>query len=894
MVPDKYSVWFGKYYFYDWSMRRRQIIDIRVLNIYIWGGRMYSRRISILIFVTFLFSSFVATSYASKVIEVIQVDIQPQPLSKAIQTVAKQYDFQIAFFPEVMEGIKSPAISGSYTMSQILDLLLAKTSLDHKFVGDKSVVIVPRGKTTLDDKYVGTKSEVTSLDQREKLDNNKQRVPSATKNVRSKLEEITVTARKRNESIQDVPISIVALSAAEIESRSLSSLRDLGQFVTNVSYFQNGQVGNGSAAVFIRGVGQFNVFPTRDPGVGIYLDGVFLGRMQGVDLDLTDVERVEVLRGPQGTLFGKNTTGGAINIVTAKPDLDGFSGSAEVIFGRYDRIDGRLGVNVPLVPGKLGAKLAVSSRNQDGYGRRLDFTTGDTLVDAGDVDRVSTRGSLYWTPTEDFNALLSFNYARHRETGAPRKIAEFITVPTTFVAQVYNNFLNPDYGPAFTTSNNFDNFATGTDANDVDAWGTSLTLSWDIGSLNLKSISAYRDNDSFVGVDPDGTPHRFIDSANTFDFDQISQEIQLGGLAFNDRLNWVTGLFYFEEDNTENSTTEFAVEVFQAIGLEVPANDIEQTDTTSESIAVFGQGTFSLTKQLSLTAGVRYTDEEKSFERSSIASLSGVPLPGIAKKKASFDAVTGRVGAVYRFNEDVMVYASLSEGFLSGGINVSAQAAPPFKPEKLTSYEVGLKSEYFDKRLRFNSAFFYSDYKDIQFSIISVLPGTLIPIRTIGNAAKAEVWGFEMDASAVPLESIILSAGIGHIDAKYEEVDSSSGITTDTDFALTPKWSATLSGTYEMPLGSGGDIKANVSYSYKSQIEHNIPNNPFIRQDGYGLVNVRLIWISPGSDWEVAVFGTNLTDEEYLQATTNFAGLGFIDAQFATPREWGVSAKWLF
>lgn len=846
---------------------------------------MYSKRILSILTILFALSSFIATGYADEDAAVIHLDIRRQPLSDAIKIVAKRYDLQIAFFPEVLKGIESPAISGPYTMDQILPLLLDKTSLEYRFVGAKSVVITPKQVGIADREG---KSQLVSQENPDIGDG------ASSKNERGRIDEIIVTARKRDENIQDVPISISAFSAADMESRSLNTLSDLGQFITNVSYFQNSQVGSGSASVFIRGVGQLNVHPTRDPGVGIYLDGVFLGRMQGVDLDLTDVARVEVLRGPQGTLFGKNTTGGAINTVTVKPDLEEFSGSAEATVGRFDRIDGALSLNVPLIPGKLAAKLAASSRNRDGYGRQLDFSSGETLVETGSIDRLSSRGSLYWAATEEVHVVLSFDYARHRETGTPRKIVEFIDQPTTFVAQTYNNFVDPDYGPVFKTTNSFDNFGNGVDGNDLDAKGGSLVLSWNIGELNLKSISAYRDNDSFVALDPDGSPHRFVHSAINFDFAQFSQELQLSGLAFNDRLNWLTGLFYFEEDNNQDSISEFAVEVFQATGREVAGNDRELTDTSSESIAVFGQGTFSINDKLSLTAGARYTDEKKTYEQSSVASLSGAPLPGIAKKRASFDAVTGRVGIEYRLNDDAMVYASLSEGFLSGGINIDTQSAPPFKPEKLTSYELGLKSDYFDKRLRLNMALFYSDYEDIQFSILRVVPGTVQPIRLIGNAAEARIWGVEIDATVVPVEHMTLSLGIGHINAKYKESDPTSGITTDTDFARSPKWSATLSGSYQIPLGSFGDFRTYINYSYKSRVEHNIPNNPFFRQSGYGLVNARLTWMAPGEDWEVSVFATNLTDEEYVLATTDFAGLGFIDAQYAVPREWGISAKWRF
>ena len=272
------------------------------------------------------------------------------------------------------------------------------------------------------------------------------------------IEEITVTARKREERLQEVPLSISAYSAADIESKSLASLKDIGQFTPNFSFSNQGQAGSSGSVVFMRGIGQADPNISWDPGVGIYVDGVYLGRMQGIDLGLMDLERVEVLRGPQGTLFGKNTIGGAVNVVTTKPG-DEFSASAEITTGRYDRLDGKVNVNVPLIPDVLAMKVAVSSQNRDGFGKRIDFNSGEKIDEMGDRERMNGRVSINWTPSEDVGILFSLDGAKIKEYGAVREVQLFTSPP---LAGLMNMFVPIAYNAAnFATDSHFTSFANG-------------------------------------------------------------------------------------------------------------------------------------------------------------------------------------------------------------------------------------------------------------------------------------------------------------------------------------------------------------------------------------------------------------------------------------------------
>ncbi len=707
------------------------------------------------------------------------------------------------------------------------------------------------------------------------------------------IEEVVVTARKREERLQEVPLSVTTFSAADIEAKSLVSLKDLGQFTPNLNFFNMGQGGNSGAVVFMRGVGQTDTGTFWDPGVGIYVDGVYMGRMQGVDLALLELQRVEVLRGPQGTLFGKNTIGGAINIVTVKPG-DEFSAYADVTTGSFDRLDGRANLNVPLVPGIFSMKITGSSQNRDGFGTRIDWHTGKKIDEMGNRDRLNGRAAFNWTPNENVGVLLSLDAAKIREYGAVREVVKFTEPP---LARLFNMFVNPPYSAAtFATENHFVSFANGENANELDAWGAALTVDWDLGTVALKSITSYRDTDAVNGTDPDGSFYNIIDLRGDVKQDQFSQELQLSGLSFGGRLNWVAGLYYFAEDAFMSQALLVYRELADIIGLDI--SFVRRYWTDNKSYAAYTQGTYDVNEKLALTVGLRYTTEKKDLARDRFRQLSGIVFVPLDSRDATWSAFSPRISLDYKWSDDLMTYVSAARGFKSGGFNaISLNSAEftRFDPEYIWTYEAGLRSEWYDQRLRFNASVFYSDYTDIQFTVIRGDPNTGEPITVIDNAAKARIKGFELEVVAMPVSQLLLTAGVGYTDAAYTRLDAGLPITLDTRFVKTPKWSTTLSAQYTIPLKGGADIVGQLDWAYKSKIEHDQLNSLVGRQNPYSLVNARLTYVNTDNKWSVSLFGTNLTDERYIMAATDLSNaLAFAEVQWARPREWGLNFRYNF
>ncbi len=708
------------------------------------------------------------------------------------------------------------------------------------------------------------------------------------------LEEIIVTARKRTESLQDTPVSVTAFSANTIESMSLSSLKELGQFTPNMTFSVSGNSGNNSSLVFIRGIGQPGTTVFWDTGVGIYVDGVFMARMQGIDLDLMDLERVEVLRGPQGTLFGKNTIGGAINIVSSRPDSSEFSGKAEVTYGQYDRMDGKIALNIPVIEDKLAISLAGATRNRDGFGIRINKDTGEKLDETGDRNRLSGRAKIALKASENLDVLFSFDVSRVREKNAVRDLK---IVGTPVLVGLLNMFVDPDYNSAnFVTASRYENYADGPNINNLDTWGVSLTLDWNLGGATFKSISAYRDMESLNGTDPDGSPYTIISLMQDMEQTQFSQEFQLSGLSFDDRFNWVAGLYYFEESGFNSDLLGVYSELYSAIGLDISFTRDIWAD--SKSYAVYGQGTFAVTENFDITAGLRYSYEEKKVARVRVAHVTGnisVPKDG---REDDFQALSPKISLDYNWTDDVMTYVSVARGFKSGGLNGDSFddfTFTTFDPEYVWTYEAGLRSEFLDHRLRINASAFYSDYTNIQFSVNRGDPDTGRSVAVVDNAGKAEMKGFEIEIVAMPVERLMLSASLGHIDAKYTELDSGLPITLDTDFIKTPGWSLALSGKYSIPLGDAGEMVWHVDWATKSDIQHDILSSPLLLQEAYSIMNARLTFQSADEKWAVSVFGTNITDTKYIVAGSVFTtSLGFAEVIWARPREWGISFKYNF
>ncbi|MFV1998479.1 MAG: TonB-dependent receptor, partial [Acidiferrobacterales bacterium] len=703
---------------------------------------------------------------------------------------------------------------------------------------------------------------------------------------------------------------------------------EIGRYTPNFQFTTNASGGATAGQAFIRGVGQTDFLITTDPGVGIYLDGVYLARTSGAILDLMDVERIEILRGPQGTLYGKNTIGGAINVVSAMPTGES-GGRIDLITGRYGRIDARATVEIPIVADTLAAKVAVSSKNRDGYGRRLDFTTGGKVDEQGDEDNLSARGLLRWTPTDNLDILFALDSTRERNKMSTRTP---VAIDGGGLAGLIS-VLDEPYDDRYLSDDPFSSFATGSNVIELDVWGTSMTVDWGSGGLNLKSITAYRNLESVFGSDPDGSPVVVIDEFGTTNQDQFSQELQFSATSFDGRLDWVAGAYYFQENATAVLDLLIAPGIYNALenmpgaffplvpgitcppppaapcagGAGNPLNAFldfgiyDSNDIKTRSYAVFGQGTYSMTDKLSITAGLRYTYEKKDNTILLFHPLSGAVIVPVTEIGDSWDSLSPKLGIEYQWTPDFMAYASAARGFKSGGFNgrpTLTLGVQPFNPEYVWTYEMGFKSQWADNRLRLNAGFFYNDYQDMQLTVVG-FTGRGPDVR-VENAGNAETKGLEIEIAALPLPNLQLNAGIGYTDAKYTKIAPSlpgQSVTLDDKLPETPKWSLNVGAQYLVSLENLGNLTLRADYVYKSKIYHDATNSEVIAQDGFGLVNARLSFVTLDSRWEFAVFGTNLTDERYTLSGVDAlgpTGLGFAEAQFGRPREWGASASFRF
>jgi iron complex outermembrane receptor protein len=702
------------------------------------------------------------------------------------------------------------------------------------------------------------------------------------------LEEVVVTARKREENLQTTPISVTAFTAATLAQQGIETLVDLGQHVANLSMISGQGGGSTQTQISIRGVGQSDFILTSDQSVGVYLDGVYYPRSIGAALDLIDIERIEVLRGPQGTLFGRNTTAGAVQIISEGP-RDDFSGKAEITTGSFDRIDFKGSLNVPLGE-KVATRISVASLNQDGYGQRFhDGTDGaDTDVLAG---RVSLRASF----TDAIQGDLIVDYSRKRGNGGLETLVNID--PTSPNLAFYNSFLVsqglPPADERYITDDPNDTWAGSRNRDYNEIFGAAATLEWRGAAATLKSITAYREMEVESGYDFDGTPYPLAEQNLNLDQNQFSQEFQLAGDAFGDRLDWIVGAFYFHEQAEDLQDVPFYQPVIaQPDGsfVRIPGgfSFTSFIDQKTESYAAYGQGTWRFTDAWSATAGLRYTDEEKTLD----SWLDGAFTRPPGQVSDSWDDLSPRLGLEYEFSERSMAYVSASRGFRSGGFNGrNTSPSPPqaYDPETIWAYELGYKTETDDRRLRFNSAVFYYDYEDFQGLTLDSFTGITI---TVGNIAKVELYGAEFDLTAKPTDALQLSLAAGYTHQEIKEVAAGGQITIrpDTRLINAPEWTAAAAVDYDLSLGTAGVIELHGDYGWKSDIEFFLPNYPDEGQDGYGIVNARIGYVPNDSHWSVELFGTNLADEEYRVFAENGTALGLpaTTAAFGRPREWGA------
>ena len=732
----------------------------------------------------------------------------------------------------------------------------------------------------------------------------------------SALEEIIVTAERRDANLQEVPVSMTAYGADDLEALQASDIGDLQSLVPNLSV----HVGDANnAVVYIRGVGQVDSIAFFEPGVGIYLDDVYLGRAQGGFLDVIDVERIEVLRGPQGSLYGRNTVGGAIKYVSARP-TDEFSAKVSATVGNYARKDVKLSLSGPIAGDRLSGRLTAAKLSRDGYSENA-FDGSDD----GDQDTTFVRGVLELQAAENFSIQLSTDFTdsdpdRSRTPAKTTPISVLTVDPFTFGIStiVY---------PADT-----DPFAVNADFNRIERTetkGFSLNATWDINDeLTAKSISSYRELEYGTEIDLDGTPVNAFGIFYFNDQEQVSQEFQLTYTG--ERVSAVGGIYYFNE---EGDTFDGGVFNNFLIGLSGVA------DFSTDSTAVFGQLDYDFTDRLTGIIGLRYTDEEKDYSRTvedvDLTALAGImpdpvsgavsyanpallnpsssdlpvgvgvgtPRPFVNPDTATFDNLSFKVGLKYRVNDDFQIFGTVSEGFKSGGFNGRAAdgQAQPYDEESLVSYEFGMKSEWMQNRLRFNGSVFYTQYDDLQVSSFEAAPdgGGILPIFT--NAGEADIAGLELEITAVLSDRTELSANLGYLDAEYGKFLTGDPVTNQVidvsdqrELVNAPKWDAFVGLSHDIPLSWGSLIFAgNVGYRSKTYLEVNSSEN--LAQGSYAVYNASISFESVDDRWRLMLGGKNLGDEEYRTHAFDLSAFPGVElGYYNAPRTYSLSGTYRF
>lgn len=707
------------------------------------------------------------------------------------------------------------------------------------------------------------------------------------------LEAVTVTSRKREESLKDVPVAITAVSGRKLEALQANDISSVASIAPNVNFSFAGTTSGSPAAavIYIRGVGQNDFLQTLDPGVGVYVDGVYMGRTIGSVLDLVDPERVEVLRGPQGSLFGRNTIGGAISLSSKDPG-DETKGYLKATTGRYNRIGLQGSVNLPFSE-TVKARVSAKYHKRDGYVQRL--IAGDEL---GNDNSFGARANFLFEPSEQFKIKVNVDYTREDEFGA----AEEQLDPNGVFATLFNNniigdtlcpqnenlecFQNTVSTEEFTTNETAPNFSR------VNAFGAAVIAEYDLSDLlSLKSITSYRDLDSEFTRGSDGSPVVLFQTQNDYEQSQFTQEVQLTGSS--DQVDFVSGLYYFNETGSDLANVEAAALPFIPTFPLLSGGEIDNS-----SFAIFGEATFHVTDRLHLTGGLRYTTETKRFDPNSFAVNSPTPrfiTQGF--RELDFSRVTWRGILAYDVSDNSNVYGSISTGFKSGGFD-SRYTSPTvdneptsFDPENVTNFEIGFKTFIPTADLRLNIAAFSADYDNIQ--VQGNPPGQIATVTF--NGAEASIRGIELELDWSPVRNLIVSGALGLLDAEYESLDENTNeFTLDDNLVRTPTSSYNIGLSYLIDLDKSGSLLPRVDISSQNNIHFEAANNDFVFEDGYNNINATLTYTTRSRQVDITAGIINLTDSRYLIAGDSNGTLSYANGVFARPRNWFASIKYSF
>jgi iron complex outermembrane receptor protein len=663
-----------------------------------------------------------------------------------------------------------------------------------------------------------------------------------------KLQDVTVTGTKEGEvNLQDVPSAISAYTEDDINDAGIKSIKDLRSQTPSLNLTHNGQ----SARLYMRGIGSNLDFVGTDPSVTVHVDGVYQSRTTGVLEDFLDLERIEVLRGPQGTLYGRNSTGGTINLISNKPEAE-TKGKLFAEAGSYKLQTAGGMINGTILEDKVLGRLAIAKTKHDPYVKNEAATGVDGLMDD---DSVTTRGSLRFLMDEKSELLLRADYTDiDRNPGAYKTTLTAVDGSPSAMAGLVSR---PDDPWAMNVSD-IDPYTS------LDAVGASAEYTRELSSnLTLVSLTGYKDTELGLREDTDGSNVDYLYTEHNELQTQISEELRLQ--YKDEKLSWVAGLFYLQEEQESDTAINVTL-----------ANIRSTFDAENEltAYAAFGQGTYAVSDELNATIGLRYSKEEKEFKN--------VALAYSVDEKQDWDSWSPKIGFDYSPDDDSMLYGSISKGFKSGGYNLTAADAE-FEPEEVVSYELGAKSQSADKQFSYNTAIFYSDYQDLQVQNF-IVPGQI----TITNAADASIQGFELETQWLPTYDWMFSFNYTYLDADYKSYVLTTGDASGHDMVASPEQKINLATQYYYDIPSG-TFSYRLEYSWTDMQYFTAPNQEVSMQDSYALVNARIAFESADEVWEAQVYGENLTNEAYSTSSREFpAAVTGITKDINPPRTFGV------
>lgn len=747
------------------------------------------------------------------------------------------------------------------------------------------------------------------------------------------VEELTVTAEKRAENIQDTPISITAFDTQMLTDRDITNVGQLSEFVPNLNIHTNAG-GNTGLTIGIRGAITTDPIVTLEPAVGVYLNGVYIAKSAGALFDIIDLERVEVLRGPQGTLYGRNTMGGAVNLIVKKPSGE-WGARTRLRIGNRGYVKIAQTFEAPVLGdgalwdedrfGTLSAKLDIGYARQDTWYTNLNPDPATRGSDGySDMNRLVIMPRILW----ELPWGITFDYVldKHRVRELPSQFQLTYVQPGGLVDSLFGPQGLDDYIRTKRASGIGNNLFTDLQAgdefkSDLDILGQAFTLSKDfsavpgLGDVTLSSITGYRVVKNNDQTDLDGSPLSLNQFALSLRQSQISEELQLVGTTLDDQLDYVLGFYFFQQRGHAENVQAFLEPV---PGTGPLSKNQQRADFDDYSFAPFGQATYTppvLEDRLSVTAGLRWTWEKRNMTRmfQCLTADCGGTENFTAENSKSFDAFSPMGRVAYQFMDELMGYGSISRGFKAGGFNGRAVTREtfdaPFEPETATSYEMGFKSQWWDNRVQVNASGFFADYDDLQVTIFQATQGAAV--TTVENAASAEVWGSELEAVFVPVDGLDVRLTYAYLDPKYQKFcrpgppeansDCGSGqinLADSAKFVIAPPNTVSLGVAYTFPETPLGVPYARVDWYWQDHVWFATIDNQHNRQQGYSLLAARLALLDVDvpadlGRMQVALWGENLTNTDYRSFGIDFgANQGYAGNTYGNPRMYGIELDW--